>query len=572
MEYYGLHLDKKSLAKGIFKETPLSALAFFLGAPQGWRPRKYSDKQINIFKTSLNECETLSPDKVVVHGCYLMNPASERADVVKKTDVMFINELDICDKLGVGNYVFHPGVSKDTQKGLQFTVDLINKGLTESKDVNILVENMTQTNRLCQTWEECEWVLKHIKNRDRFGFCLDTAHCWGAGNKKGMFMDTLLNDFDNKIGIEYLKAVHLNDSKVEYGSNVDRHEDILLGKIPYTFWDNFIFDKRIKNIPAILETPSNCLNTVKIIIENGCVPNSSKKDKEKVRVNIIKQSSMDNFLVKNTNKKVKEIEHPREKKIKKPKKLGGKYNFLNKILGRDMVKIVKSYLSRYEDLEELLPEEWKIVLFDSFNSKYFMNIKSKLIERENRVTIYPPVNKIFNAFNFCKPSDIKVVILGQDPYIKKGQAEGLSFSVMKGCPVPPSLKRIYKELETDIKNFKTPWHGSLIKWAEQGVLLLNATLTVDEGKSNSHKDFGWQQFTDFVLKWINNNRENVVFILMGKFAQKKCSFINKNKHYIIETVHPSPLAGNKFFGSKPFSKCNTYLKSKNLKEINWRNY
>lgn len=254
--------------KGIYEDTPLTAIAFFLGSPRNWNFNQWTQKEILQFNSSLNSCPNINTDTIVAHGCYLINPSSIREDVVNKSKIRFINEIKCCDTLNIGNYVFHPGVNKDTQKSLQKTVDLINLGLNESKHVNILVENMTKSNTLCQTWQEIDWVIKHCNNK-RVGVCIDTAHCWGAGEKKGMFMDTLLNDFNNIIGIKHLKAVHINDSKVSYGSNKDRHEDIFKGKIPKKFWKSFIFDKRLETIPSILETPSNCHSDLYNYITNN---------------------------------------------------------------------------------------------------------------------------------------------------------------------------------------------------------------------------------------------------------------------------------------------------------------
>ena len=192
-------------------------------------------KNISNFKNTLCNCQNLDSNGVVVHGCYLINPASTKEEVKTKSEKRFLDEVKLCDKLNAGNYVFHPGTCKDTHKGLAETVDLIKLGLQETKNVNILVENMTKTNTLCQSWKEVEWVINHV-NDERIGCCLDTAHCWGAGPKKGMFMDTLIDDYVRVVGdIKTLKAIHLNDSKVEYGSNKDRHEDILKGKFQNHF-------------------------------------------------------------------------------------------------------------------------------------------------------------------------------------------------------------------------------------------------------------------------------------------------------------------------------------------------
>lgn len=603
MEWYGLHLHKESLKNGVQKDTPLTALAFFLGAPQTWRKRSCAESYTELFRTTLKDCTNLSSEQVVVHGCYLMNPASEKEEVVAKTKPMFLNELSLCERMNVGKYVFHPGCSKDVQRGLQCTADLIKAGLEETKHTQILVENMTQTNRLCQSWEECRWILDHV-NDPRLGFCLDTAHCWGAGPKKGMFMDTLLNDFDRIVGIDRLRAIHLNDSKVALGANKDRHENLLQGQIPYSFWNSFIFDERVRRVPTILEMRQNCHPVLKIIIENGRVPNTEPKEritvtvikKELPEINSeevsiapdrtplslqdrdlgsersserIKQSSLDSFFV-STNST--QDNNPVEMKNSVPS-----YTTLEKkvenILLPGVAKIVTEFLPDYEKLEEFIPERWRDALSEEIMEPYFQKLKQMLIkEKGEGHNIFPPTKFIFKAFRFKGPDEIRVVLCGQDCYIRKGQAEGLSFSVPKGVKVPPSLKNIYKELESDIRGFKPPYHGNLIKWAEQGVFLLNASLTVREGKSNSHKSFGWLHFTGAVLRWLNDYRENLVFILMGRFAQEQCSFVDTKRHCVIKTVHPSPLAGGGFSGSKPFSKCNEYLRSKGIPEITWRNY
>lgn len=557
MENYGCHIEIPRKC-GIIKDTPLTALAFFLGPPQGWKCSNWDDKIVKQFTSSLDKCVNISSDKIVVHGCYLINPASEREDVKIKSEKRFLEEVKLCDMLNVGNYVFHPGTSKDTQKGLQKTVDLINIGVLETKNVNILVENMTKTNTLCQTWQEVEWVINHVADNSRVGNCLDTAHCWGAGETKGMFMDTLLDDYDRIVGIKHLKAIHLNDSKVEYGSNKDRHEDILKGQIPKRFWNSFIFDKRVKTIPAILETPSNCHPVITEIIRNKGVKieeNKSEKPKKDIK---------EYFSTKVENKKDEDC----------PGCSSGTDDSTDESTDEssDSSDEEKVEQSVYETLENLLPEEWQVVLQQEFKKPYFQKLKSALASEEKKgVKIYPPVNKIFNAFHFCKPKDIKVIIVGQDPYHGNLQAEGLSFSVQRGVQVPSSLRNIYKELSNDIANFTVPKHGHLSKWAEQGVFLLNASLTVENGKAGGHLNLGWQEFTDFVLKYINKHCKNVVFILWGNFAKNKCKFIDNKKHNILTAVHPSGLSANRgFFGCKHFSKCNEYLKSNGLKEINWQ--
>lgn len=183
--------------------------------------------------------------------------------------------------------------------------------------------------------------------------------------------------------------------------------------------------------------------------------------------------------------------------------------------------------------------------------------------------IYPNINDYFAALNLTPIDQIKVVIVGQDPYHGPGQAHGLCFSVKDGVRLPPSLKNIFKELHNDM-GLEIPESGSLKKWAENGVLLLNAVLTVEEGKAGSHQGKGWEEFTDQVIHVINEECDHVVFILWGAYAQKKAAFVDRKKHYVIESVHPSPLSAHRgFFGTKPFSKANAFLKSQGLTEVDW---
>lgn len=265
MQNFGCHIEIPKY-KGLFQNTPLTAVAFFLQSPTVWKPPQWSEQEILRFDYSLKNITTketnrLESSKIVVHGSYLINPASERQEVRDLSLTKFTDEVELCDKLKVGNYVFHPGVSKNTQQGLQLCVDLINRGLRSTKNVNILVENMTGTNKLCQNWKEVEWVISHLDSnyKNRVGCCMDTAHCWGAG----LHMNSLLNDFDNTVGIEYLKAIHLNDSKADFKSNRDLHENLFEGKINKDFWEIFIFDERVEKIPTILETPTNCFPILK---------------------------------------------------------------------------------------------------------------------------------------------------------------------------------------------------------------------------------------------------------------------------------------------------------------------
>jgi len=214
---------------------------------------------------------------------------------------------------------------------------------------------------------------------------------------------------------------------------------------------------------------------------------------------------------------------------------------------------------------------WLAVLEEEFEKDYMIKLKSFLQEEKQRgATIYPKGADMFNALNTTPFDEVKVVILGQDPYHGTGQAHGLSFSVQRGIPVPPSLKNIYKELETDIEGFKAPNHGHLTHWAEQGVLLLNATLTVRASEAGSHQNQGWEIFTDEIIKALSQKREHIVFLLWGKYAQQKVALIDQKKHYVLTAAHPSPFSAyNGFFGSKHFSKANQLLVQNNLKPIDW---
>ena len=212
---------------------------------------------------------------------------------------------------------------------------------------------------------------------------------------------------------------------------------------------------------------------------------------------------------------------------------------------------------------------WQTLLKAEFEQPYFQAITT-FIRKEISAgkTIYPPGSLIFNAFNSTPVDKVKVVVLGQDPYIKPGEAMGLSFSVPKGVRVPPSLKNIYKELNEDL-GCPIPNHGDLTKWAEQGVFLLNASLTVERGKSNSHAKCGWHTFTDAVIRNISEAKEGLIFMLWGNFAKKKAALIDPFKHLVLEAAHPSPLAGGAFFGSKHFSKANEYLATQGKETIDW---
>lgn len=217
-----------------------------------------------------------------------------------------------------------------------------------------------------------------------------------------------------------------------------------------------------------------------------------------------------------------------------------------------------------------IEESWKAVLKEEFSKPYFKNITEHLkTEKAQGKIIYPPGPFIFNAFHTTPISQVKVVIIGQDPYHGPRQAHGLCFSVQDGIPPPPSLVNIFKELKDDI-GINIPASGNLTKWAQQGVFLLNASLTVRAGEPMSHAKIGWAQFTDTVIRKISETRNNVVFLLWGKFAQEKRVLVDESKHCILRTVHPSPLSAHAgFFGSKHFSKTNEYLLSKGIDPIDW---
>ena len=217
-----------------------------------------------------------------------------------------------------------------------------------------------------------------------------------------------------------------------------------------------------------------------------------------------------------------------------------------------------------------LHSEWKAFLKEEISSNNFQAIISALAIERKIHTILPANDMIFNAFNFTTPNNIKVVILGQDPYHGKGQANGLSFSVTNGVKTPPSLRNIFKELQSDL-NHSIPTNGNLDSWTNQGVLLLNATLTVREKKAGSHQELGWEPFTDSVIKKISDKKEGIIFLLWGAFAQKKSVLIDTNKHHILTASHPSPFSAYKgFLGCKHFSKTNKILLNNNQQPINWK--
>lgn len=212
---------------------------------------------------------------------------------------------------------------------------------------------------------------------------------------------------------------------------------------------------------------------------------------------------------------------------------------------------------------------WKSHLDEEFDKSYFKQLVEFVKSEYQTATVYPPGKEIFRAFDACSFDDVKVVIIGQDPYHGPGQANGLCFSVRDEVRMPPSLKNIFKEIQNDLGK-PIPKSGDLGRWAEQGVLLLNATLTVRASSAGSHQNKGWESFTDAVIKKISDEKKNVVFLLWGSYAQKKGEIIDRNKHFVLMSAHPSPFSADRgFFGCKHFSKANDYLKAKGLKEIEW---
>jgi uracil-DNA glycosylase len=217
----------------------------------------------------------------------------------------------------------------------------------------------------------------------------------------------------------------------------------------------------------------------------------------------------------------------------------------------------------------MLNNDWKVFLKDEFEKEYFWKINKSLTDKTKQgEIIYPPKDDIFRCFNLVPINNIKVVIIGQDPYHRDNQANGLSFSVNRGISIPPSLKNIFTEIKNDL-GLDNPLHGDLTSWANQGVLLMNSFLTVTKSSPGSHKDIGWNIFTDNVISKLSELKENLVFILWGKFAQSKYHLIDESKHLILMSAHPSPYSVSMFYGNKHFSKCNEYLKNHGIDEINW---
>jgi len=231
--------------------------------------------------------------------------------------------------------------------------------------------------------------------------------------------------------------------------------------------------------------------------------------------------------------------------------------------------MMENNLENTSRIDPKIEKSWKALLLEEFNQPYFIALKQFLVQEKKTNVIYPPGNKIFSAFNRTSFDQVKVVILGQDPYHGKGQAHGLCFSVPPGITAPPSLLNIFKELNNDL-DIPNPPHGNLESWADQGVLLLNATLTVRANQAGSHQNKGWENFTDAVIKKISENREGLVFLLWGRYAQAKEQLVNDEKHHILKAAHPSPFSAHSgFFGCRHFSRANEILEEQGITPINW---
>ncbi|WP_394366866.1 uracil-DNA glycosylase [Arcticibacter tournemirensis] len=236
------------------------------------------------------------------------------------------------------------------------------------------------------------------------------------------------------------------------------------------------------------------------------------------------------------------------------------------------IRLFSRLNKKYSIMPVQIEESWKAALEGEFQKDYMKDLKAFLLrEKQEGKTVFPPGNMIFNAFNHTPFQKVKAVILGQDPYHGQGQAHGLAFSVQKGVTVPPSLRSIYKELKNDIEGFTIPNHGELTKWADEGVLLLNATLTVRKGEPASHHNKGWEKFTDQAIIELSEKKKGIIFLLWGKNAQAKMPLIDANKHFILKAAHPSPYsAEHGFFGCRHFSKTNQLLKEQGLEPIDWQ--
>lgn len=273
-----------------------------------------------------------------------------------------------------------------------------------------------------------------------------------------------------------------------------------------------------------------------------------------------------------------------EGEVSTPKKLkesGDEETKISKLssVEKNQVKVydsvaIKSQIEKANKVTPILPlnigQSWFTVLKDEFSKPYFIKLNKFVMDERKSYTIFPPPNEVFSWTQYCSMDEVKVIIIGQDPYHGLSQAHGIAFSVKKGVSLPPSLTNIFKEVKNCYPEFEPPNHGELIGWAQQGVLMLNACLTVRQANANSHANKGWEQFTDAVIKQLATKWQNRVFLLWGSYAQKKCSFIDQKKHLVLKSVHPSPLSAHRgFFNSGHFKCANNYLIQNGLKPIDW---
>jgi len=274
--------------------------------------------------------------------------------------------------------------------------------------------------------------------------------------------------------------------------------------------------------------------------------------------------SLDSFVVlKKPKRKVQDSEESLPNKKTKAEKYEKEPEKIEEVV--EITDVPKECVMAHT----LKDEKWRSLLSTEFSKAYYKNIEKVVAYQRTLGDVYPPVNEVYAAFNCCPLDKVKIVIIGQDPYFNPGQAEGLCFSVKKGVAIPPSLLRIYKVVKKNIPDFIIPKHGSLKEWAERGVLMLNATLTVDKGKPNSHAKIGWQEFTTEVMKILNKEKTGLIYLLWGNFAQKKGKIIDKKRHHVLEAAHPSPMGGSTWNECKHFSQVNELLKTVGKEPMDW---
>ncbi|XP_076035493.1 uracil-DNA glycosylase-like [Oratosquilla oratoria] len=313
------------------------------------------------------------------------------------------------------------------------------------------------------------------------------------------------------------------------------------------------FTSFLKEIPHLVIHPRTMASSQKTLLNYFSRVNKRKSEEQQTQV-IPKKTALDNSK-ENINANTEDSFSPDQSKRME----------MNKIMAE-----IKLQSRKTPALHSSIGISWYKALKEEFSKPYFMELSEFLVTERQRNTIFPPEDQVFSWTNYCELNEVKVVVLGQDPYHGPRQAHGLCFSVQKGVKPPPSLLNMYKELNEDIPGFEKPNHGLLVGWARQGVLLLNACLTVKAHNANSHKDKGWERLTDAVIKVISEQNRGVVFLLWGSYAQKKASVVDKKKHHLLNATHPSPLSAHRgFLGCKHFSKCNELLVKQGKKPIDW---